>query len=170
VYAGGGFTTFAGQPASRFAAVNGASGTPLAWGASANGPVETLALANAHVFLGGLFGAVDTQPLSGLAGVFDPSLLAVGLPLPPPATRLAVGPSPLRGDGHASFTLAHDAAVWLRVFDVSGRVARTLMAGERCAAGVHTMALARAGLAPGVYHVRLDAGGEPAAARFIVLP
>jgi hypothetical protein len=169
VYAGGSFQTFAGQPVSCFAGVTGATGAPLAWGANANGPVNAIAVANAHAFLGGQFGAVGTEPVSGLAGVYDPALLAVAPP-PAPAARLAVGPSPLRGSGWVNFALDSPAIVWLRVFDISGRVMRTLVAGESRPAGAQRVELDRSGLAPGVYHLRLDAGAVQATTRFIALP
>ena len=170
VYAGGAFLLFSGQPMGRFVRVSAVTGAPLAWGAQANGPVNALALANAHIFMGGAFSAVDREPVSGLAGVFDPTQLAVEPPAAPPSARIAVGPSPLRGSGQVSFTLDHDAPVWLRVFDVSGRVARTLIGGEPRRAGRQRVELDRAGLPPGVYQLHLEAGGTRTSARFVVVP
>jgi hypothetical protein len=166
VFLGGSFLL----PAPHFMAVTASSGAPLAWGASANAGVNALAIANGHVFLGGQFGAVDTEPTVGLAGVFDPALLAVDPPRLVPSTRLVVGPVPLRGEGQVRFTLAHDATVCVRVFDISGRVVRTLVAGESRPAGAQQVELHRDGLAPGVYHVHLEAGADRATTRFVVLP
>jgi hypothetical protein len=69
-----------------------------------------------------------------------------------------------------NFALDSPAIVWLRVFDISGRVMRTLVAGESRPAGAQRVELDRSGLAPGVYHLRLDAGPVQATTRFIALP
>ena len=66
--------------------------------------------------------------------------------------------------------LERDATVSLRVLDVTGRVVRTLLSGDRLAAGLQRVAFDDTGLAPGVYHVQLGHDGGRAVARFIVLP
>jgi hypothetical protein len=170
VYLGGSFSLCAGVPSTRFAALGAGTGAVLAWGASANAPVDALAIANARAFLGGQFNVVDGEPLSGLASAFAPSSLAVDPPPSEATARLAVGPSPMRHQGEVRFTLERDAAVWLRVFDVTGRVVRTLIGGERRAAGPQRVVLDRAGLAPGIYHVQLAHDSGTTAARFVVMP
>ena len=81
-------------------------------------------------------------------------------PAPAAALRLDVpAPNPARGSTRLAFTLAAAGPVRLAVYDALGRAVRTLDASDR-AAGPHTLAADLAGLAPGRYHVRLQANGE----------
>jgi hypothetical protein len=64
--------------------------------------------------------------------------------------------NPVRGTTTVRFTT--EAAGTLALYDALGRRVATL--AESAAAGTHTASLSAAGLAPGVYLLRLDAGGE----------
>src|SRR5262249_55354035 len=141
VYAGGSFLTLAGHIAPRFAAISATTGSQLPWGAFVDNVVGRLALAHSHVYLRRGLGADAAAAVSDPRAVFHPALLAVGPPPETSGTRLAIGPSPLRGSGHVQFVLDHEASVSLRIFDVSGRVARTLLAGEHRAAGPQRVAI-----------------------------
>jgi hypothetical protein len=90
---------------------------------------------------------------------------------PAPPARLALGraaPSPFRVAGRATtrvtYTLPHDGAVRLAVYDVAGRQVRTLVDGSR-SAGRHLATWdgrrhGGAAVAPGIYFLRLEAAGE----------
>lgn len=83
-----------------------------------------------------------------------------------PATFHLVGavPNPSRGSGGIEFSLGGSAQATIVIFDIAGRIVRRL-ADETYSAGRHVIAWdgRRDGgvlLAPGVYWIRLDAGGS----------
>ncbi|MFV1980432.1 MAG: T9SS type A sorting domain-containing protein, partial [Rhodothermia bacterium] len=57
--------------------------------------------------------------------------------------------------------------VKISLFDLLGSEVRTLVRG-RVAAGIHEIELSSEGLAPGVYLIRLEAGGRTAVTSVIV--
>ena len=77
-------------------------------------------------------------------------------------------PNPARGAAEVAFSLAEAGAVRLSVVDLLGREVAVMVAGER-PAGRHAEALDAARLAPGVYVVRLAAGGQALARRLVVV-
>lgn len=95
----------------------------------------------------------------------------------PGAARLALEearPNPIRSGAAIVFTLAQDGPVTLRVHDVSGRNVRALAASATLAAGRHEVAWdgrddSGASVAPGVYLVRLEAGGRTLTRRIVRL-
>lgn len=66
--------------------------------------------------------------------------------------------NPIRGTALVRFSVETAAEARLALYDVLGRRVATLAEGR--AAGTQTATLATAGLAPGVYLLRLDAGGR----------
>ena len=76
-------------------------------------------------------------------------------------------PSPTRDRATVAFSLARPAVVSLTVVDLLGRRVAVLAEGHR-AAGPHAATLGTRGLAPGVYLVRLVAGGERWVRRVVV--
>lgn len=95
----------------------------------------------------------------------------------PGAVRLALEaprPNPARTRASLGFTLAQAGPVTLRVHDVSGRAVRVLTAGATLAAGRHEIAWdgrddSGGAVAPGVYLVRLEAGGRMLTRRIVRL-
>jgi hypothetical protein len=77
----------------------------------------------------------------------------------------AVAPNPTRGTSVLQFSLAQDADVRVRVYDVSGRLARTLPLGRMPAGRHHAPWNERSAGAgtvrPGVYFLRLEIDGRP---------
>ncbi len=77
-----------------------------------------------------------------------------GAPGVPDALALVLAPNPARGAVSVQIALPAAAEVRVSVVDLLGREVAVLADGAR-AAGTHTLALAAARLAPGVYAVRL---------------
>lgn len=69
----------------------------------------------------------------------------------------AVHPNPTDGATTIRFTLARPGRATIEIFDERGARFATLLDAER-SEGAHTVVLDAADLAPGVYHIRLDAG------------
>jgi hypothetical protein len=78
---------------------------------------------------------------------------AAGLTLAPPA------PNPARGRATVQFSLVGPSPVRVSLIDPLGRTVRVIVDGQR-GAGPHEVTLDTAGLAPGVYLLRLDASGH----------
>lgn len=72
---------------------------------------------------------------------------------------LNVTPNPLSGRGRLNYTLNRPADLRVRVYDHTGRVVRTLFNGHS-AEGAQSLSFDVADLTPGVYFVRVDAGGR----------
>jgi hypothetical protein len=72
---------------------------------------------------------------------------------------LNVVPNPLSGYGRLFYTLNRPSDLRVQVYDRTGRVVRTLFNGHS-AEGVQSLSFDVAGLTPGVYFVRADAGGR----------
>ncbi len=80
---------------------------------------------------------------------------------------LSVLPSPMRGAGQVRLALPAGTHVRVAIFDVHGREVARLADGERDA-GDHLFPVPGR-LAPGLYVVRANAGGETRASKFVVL-
>jgi hypothetical protein len=113
--------------------------------------------------------AIETAPVDPSdAPVAPPRPVAFGLRAPAPS------PFPAGGDGaQIAFGLSAAGPVTLRVFDVGGRLVRTLVQGAR-PAGEHRVAWDgrdAAGAVPpsGIYFLRLQADGQESRARLVVV-
>ncbi len=84
------------------------------------------------------------------------------------AATVSVSPNPFQGSAMVSIGLESAGFVELDVFDLSGRMVRTL-AEEQTDAGLHSYTLDAEGLAPGVYLVRFRADGQCSTAQCILL-
>lgn len=80
----------------------------------------------------------------------------------------AVTPNPVKGMGIVRFALPAKSEFSLKLYDVQGRLVRTLAAGTR-EAGVHNVGLNGEGLAKGVYFYRLQAGAFSATRSLVVV-
>jgi hypothetical protein len=76
---------------------------------------------------------------------------------PLPALSLRAVPNPFAGSTRLELTMEREAPVRVAVYDVAGRLVRTLHDGRK-AAGVHSFALDGQGLTSGVYFVRAVTG------------
>jgi hypothetical protein len=96
--------------------------------------------------------------------------LAVGdLPSSEPGIALAAPhPNPARRAAQLRFTLPVAGEARLTVHDLAGREVSRLVEGTR-AAGEHLVTWETANVAPGVYFVRLSAGGRASSRRMVVI-
>ncbi|MDX1421110.1 MAG: T9SS type A sorting domain-containing protein, partial [Rubricoccaceae bacterium] len=81
-----------------------------------------------------------------------------------PGVSISISPNPSRGGATATVTLAEASEVTVSVYDVLGRRVAVLHEGP-LGAGAHAFGLDLRGLPPGVYVVRVEAGGVVQTAR-----
>jgi len=96
-------------------------------------------------------------------GVGTPSVLI--------PTELKLGPAypnPFNATVTIPFALPQSASVTVSLYDVTGRLAATLLSGNY-AAGVHSVQWSSEGVASGVYLLRLNAGGKVLTAKVVAL-
>ncbi len=103
------------------------------------------------------------SPLAGLTVVADRATRPPSAPL-----LLSASPNPFNPATVVRYTLPTAGAVRLQVFDGLGRRVRTLIDGVE-SAGAHAVAFDGAGLATGVYWVRLSAGNRSETTRLLLL-
>ena len=165
LYAGGDFTEAGGVGASRIALWNGTAWAPL--GSGTDGPVHALLSDGPNgVLVGGAFaragGTVSPYVARWAARpvAADPSPEAVTL-------RLALAPNPAR-DALSLFVTHPSGHVTVEIFDALGRHVANVFVGE-VEAGEQRIPLDTSSFAPGVYVVRLTAGGRVATAHLSVV-
>jgi len=131
---------------------------------SNGGPAEAgrHALFLVGAYARGIGGEAD---LEGSAG----ATVTVPAPVATPLTLAEPLPNPARTGTRITFSLAHDARVSLALIDARGRQVRELLRGP-VTAGAHVVPLAVAGLAKGVYFVRLEAGEATLTRKLLVSP
>jgi hypothetical protein len=168
VYAGGFFTTAGGGSASHIAKWNGIVWSPLGGGTSGN---VTSMVFDTHGDL------VLSGPFSGGGGVYSPYVTLYDMPgvvaeeggaAGLSALALSVRPNPVSTSGTVYLSLPEASHVRVTAYDMLGRQVAVLTEGER-SAGEHDMAFDVGALVPGVYVIRLDAGGETAVRRVTVV-
>ena len=84
------------------------------------------------------------------------------------ASGIEISPNPLFSAGKVNFSLSEPCMAVLSVYDVTGRLAGTLVNSE-LAGGDYSITVDAADMVPGVYMVRLQAGGNLSTGRFIIL-
>ena len=84
--------------------------------------------------------------------------------------RLAVSPNPASDRTRISYQLNTTSQVNLSVYDLTGKVVRTIQSGERMASGTqHSMEVETGGLANGTYLVVLESAGVRKSAKLMVV-
>jgi hypothetical protein len=92
-----------------------------------------------------------------------------------PAFSLAQSyPNPLGAAARIQYELRRSARVGLRVYDLAGRLVRTLVSQESQTVGIHTVVWDGRGdrgrsVGPGVYFCRIDVGGEAATMKMVLV-
>ena len=110
----------------------------------------------------------DAAPISG-----GPSGGSAGDALPVRFELMSSGPNPAHGIGRVVCALPRDAVVHLDVLDAQGRLVRTLQSG-RMSAGYRLLSWngrrdSGAAVEPGVYFLRMRAGGFAGQRRIVML-
>lgn len=104
------------------------------------------------------FGGTDSVHVGAVSGLAGPGVAWLG----------QNHPNPARGSTRIEFSLPAAGPASLRVFDVQGRLVRTLVEGVR-PAGRHQVTLDGRDLAAGVYLVRLEAGATTTQRKLLFL-
>ncbi len=112
------------------------------------------------MYLGGLFTHAGGRPQSSLACVGVSSTPTDVPGRTAPGLDFAGSPNPFAERAQLVFTLPEAERVSVRVLDAAGRAVATPLHDTWLLAGPHAIGLPAAGLAPGVYFARLDAGGR----------
>ena len=73
---------------------------------------------------------------------------------------LSISPNPFTQSTNIEFSLKKDAVVTLEVFDIGGRILRSIEVAEPMKAGSYSYAFDGSKLRPGVYLCRLNCGGK----------
>lgn len=168
IFVGGSFSGIGGQPRICLAALDTATGLATDWDPGANGYVWSLAAEGATVYAGGGFTRAGGLPISGIAA------FSASPPPPPdpPPTRLAISqiwPNPVRS--RASLRLARPTAApaSLDVYDLQGRRIAAIFRDQAGAAGIQEVSFPTDGWPVGLYLCRLEAGGERASRKLLVV-
>jgi hypothetical protein len=88
--------------------------------------------------------------------------------------RLGVSPNPFRGDAQLSFATSRPGPVSIRVFDLSGRMVRTLLDQASMSTGLHSVALDGrrtdgSRLGAGLYFYQVRSSDGLRTGRFVVM-
>jgi hypothetical protein len=123
---------------------------------------------------------VSFQAAHGIIGT-DSTVITVSSPVagvrigPPqgPPLEPRIAPNPIRDRAHLRFAIAHDGPLTVRVFDVAGRVVRTLLDEPGAVAGDYDLSLDVGGrdgpLPQGLYFYRIETRHGSARGRFLVV-
>ena len=172
VYVGGAFTGISGTSQARLAALDPHSAELLDWRPRIDPDREPWDVyTRGHsVYIGGTFTYVDAQPVGGFAMV-----PAVGVPLPPPAfpsTRLTVRqntPNPAIDETAIRFSTPYLGLARVGLYDLQGRLLDSRELTLDASGGEHEVRFRTANLRPGCYLYRVQAGGETATRRMVVI-
>lgn len=112
----------------------------------------------------------EERPLRADSTGFPPLVTDRWSPNIPQGFRLYPNyPNPFNSRTNIQFDLPNTAVVDLRVFDVLGREAAVLVAGERLVAGTHVLSFDAAELPSGLYFYRLEAGGRAQTHKMVLM-
>ncbi len=109
---------------------------------------------------------LEAIDVGGASETFGPVSCTTGMFVPTSYALYQSRPNPARGAAVIAFDLPEDADVTLTIYDLSGRKVATVADGT-LPAGAHERTVA--GLAPGVYVYRLNAGAFNAAKKMVIV-
>lgn len=152
-----------------FLSLDPTTGAAAPWPPQVSG-VNAIARHGARIVLAGGFATIGGAPAANLGALNDPEFpgLAVEDALNGGLALSAPWPNPMHGNAVVSLSLASPAEVTVQVLDLAGRQVRTALTGERLAAGRHTIHLAMARQAPGLYLVVVRAGNATASRKLVL--
>jgi hypothetical protein len=173
LFVGGAFTNIGLQPRNRLALIRVSNGQAQTWQPNASGPVEALAFGGPVIYAGGSFASVGGMPAAHIASMLSTALVDVA-----PVTAsvrglsLRLGPNPSHGRVRIEYALPEAAHVRIAIYDVAGRRV-AMVTDEAQTAGEHEVAWESArggqGVAPGLYFVRVEAGGRRETRRLVIV-
>ena len=169
VYATGEFTTIGGKARTGFAVLDPVTGAAndedlhLDNGAFRSMPT------GADLYLAGGFGSVEGFAMPGFAVVSGTGPLSV-VGHAPVTLQLSAAPMPAHASSRITWTLPTPQNVALDVFDLQGRLVASPLRGDGHPAGAGGVTLATRDWRPGVYQLRLRAGGLETVRRIVVVP
>ena len=170
VYVGGAFSGIAGTSHAYAAALDPVSAQLLDWQPTTDREVWDVFVQGRSVYLGGTFTYVDAQPVGGFAMV-----PALGVPLPPPtfpSQRLSLRqntPNPALNETAIRFSTPHLGVAKVGLYDLQGRLLDSRELSLTASGGEHEVRFRTANLRPGCYLYRVQAGGETATRRMVVI-
>jgi hypothetical protein len=106
-----------------------------------------------------VYAKITDWDLTGVAGCREQRAEGKGL---------TILPNPARNSFQIKFTQPRDGPVSLKIFDVGGRLVKTLIQ-TRLQAGEHTVKSSTTGFVSGVYFIRLSREGENATNKLLIL-
>jgi hypothetical protein len=172
VFVGGWFTTAGGQAANRVARWDGSGWSPLG-GDGANGVnawIRAVAVSDSDLYVGGEFTMAGGQAANHVA-----RWSAAGVSTDPDGGTVqafalsAPFPNPFMANTTISFAVSEAATVRLEAYDLLGRRVDVLLDDQVRQPGQHEVTWQPAGLAPGVYMVRLTSGGFSETRRVVLM-
>ena len=169
LYVGGEFAGIGGQQRLCLAEVDMTTGATGPWDPGTDGYVWTLEAGGSTIYAGGWFTRMGGLPCAGLAAISD------SVPTGPDShplrliSFLPIAPNPTDGDALVQFSLSAAAPVKLAVYEVMGRRVSTVLNRAPRPAGPQEVVVRTAGWPPGVYYCRLEAGGETATRKMLVV-
>jgi hypothetical protein len=170
VYVGGSFTSIAGVSRGYLALSRVSTSQVSSWKPSPDDEVLALVRHGTSLFAGGSFRRIGNLPLTYLAGTIPLSLVDAPYPRLSATATLRLAPSPTTGRVRIEYTLPRDGRVTISLYDVQGRRAGVAV-DAHLPAGRHVSTWDASGsraVPPGLYFVRLDAGGEQVVRRLAV--
>ena len=163
---GGAFASIGGQSRICLAAVDTSTGLATEWDPRLDGLVWSLAVVGNTIYAGGGFTRAGGLPSAGLAAFSsseDPWSAPISFSL---AQNI---PNPTSSSAIIRFALPQGTVVSLSVYDLHGRRVANLLNAVFQGAGRHEVPVATSDWKPGVYLYRLDAGGQSATRKMVVL-
>jgi hypothetical protein len=170
----GDFTMIGGQPRNHLACVDGGTGAPTSWNPDASGNVLAIARNGGTIFAGGGYSQVSRYAHAFFAGIGDGVVTAVEPGQAAPAVpRVNAAPNPFGDHTSFRFALPRRESASVAVYDVAGRLVRTLHHGV-LESGTHTLEWAGKDtadrtVASGIYFVRVEAPSVRTSAKLLLL-
>jgi hypothetical protein len=166
LYVGGAFGTLNGQPRICLAGVDTSTALTTSWDPGLDGYVWSLLTSETALYVGGGFSRAAGIPADDLAAfAFAPA----PPPAPPPFALSQCSPNPARTSAQIRFGIPRPLPVTLSIYDIQGRRVTVPLDRVELSAGEHVVQVSTQTWRSGVYFCRLEAGGEVAGRKMLVV-
>jgi hypothetical protein len=167
IFIGGEFSRMGGAPRVGLAAVDDSIGQATEWNPHSDEIVWHLRAIDSQLYVGGKFRTIAGLPAARLAEItFPPPPTS---PAPATLALAQCAPNPARATTIIHFELPVSGPVTLEVFDVQGRRVATLLKRQTYSGGGHDVLLRADQWGPGAYFYRLQAAGQSATRKMLVV-